>query len=661
MSHGLSKLVRERPILRFRSRFDRVTGYGQHASYIVRSFQSFGYQVETLPYEADNPCEDVARTFVKKWSVPGNELLLATTDIQPCASQWMFSMYETTRLPKDRLENLRRARAIIVPCNWNAQCWNAQGLDLPIYVAPLGFNPDIFHPGNPPRYCVFGAGGNTSISVRSRKNLDTVIDAFLIAFPDQQDVRLHLKVLENCMLRTCNDPRVKVTRGTITEQEMGDWMRGLSVFVSASKAEAFNFFNIQAMATGLPLICCNFGGVQDYFSEAIGYPVSFTLGRPQGCYDELGLWAEPALESLVAQMRAVYENRREARRRGKEAANRARAFTWTAANRVLEKVLRDSGFWERAPSVAALSDEDAIVGFYRRARRVPKAEAPVDLPTHALSNTPRGLGDTVILTPLPYVGALQGLPRFIHCNPQEHRHFSALVARNPYYLPADDRPIVYADVLQRTVDMGNGHFIQRLQRAFGLEPVLKPKGYLQVPGQKIAGRVALHFEAGGPHSSWQRLHIHPRARQLYPESRAMIQEFIDAHPELKFFQLGTPTPFDNVTNLAQNTTEESIAFLQTCEWFIGIISGPMHLATALDVKCVVVINFPPASRIFLPTLVDIDQVESEWFYPQNVHLHQESDGPLVKRLSRSTLESAFEGKIYPYWSDRFLPLIHARL
>ena len=217
-------------------------------------------------------------------------------------------------------------------------------------------------------------------------------------------------------------------------------------------------------------------------------------------------------------------------------------------------------------------------------------------------------------------------------------------------------------MLQHAYAMGNGHFMQRLQRAFGLEPELKPKGFLHLEGNRLSSRVVLHFEPGDGHVAWQRIYVHPRARQLYPESRLLIQKFINAHSELSFVQIGKrPVRLENVQDCTGLALADTIRLIQSCEFFLGIISGPMHLATALGLKCIVLLNFPKADEIYLPALKDINLVESEWLYPQNAHLHQESDGPLVKRLTLPNLEKAFAAQIYPYWSDEYLELIHEKI
>lgn len=304
------------------------------------------------------------------------------------------------------------------------------------------------------------------------------------------------------------------------------------------------------------------------------------------------------------------------------------------------------------------SDEDRILTFYRNVNATAKQHCP-NLREQVLTNTPRGMGDTLLLTSLLRAAADQNTIRYIE---SQSAYFQSLVQFNPFYVSPGPGERVAADVLQRRYDMGNGHFMQRLQRAFGLEPELRPRGVLKVSGDRKSNRVALHFEAGDAHAAWQRVFVHPRARQLYPESRVLIQTFINSHPELTFLQVGRkPTPLDNVKDCTGLPLADSIRLLNSCENFIGIVSGPMHLATALGLKCVVILNFPKAGEIYLPALKNINLIESEWLYPQNVHLHQESDGPLVKRFNLGNLEKAMAGQIYPYWSDEFLSLIHEKL
>jgi ADP-heptose:LPS heptosyltransferase len=108
-------------------------------------------------------------------------------------------------------------------------------------------------------------------------------------------------------------------------------------------------------------------------------------------------------------------------------------------------------------------------------------------------------------------------------------------------------------------------------------------------------------------------------------------------------------------------TEDLVNLIATASWFIGIISGPMHVATALGLKCVVIMNFPEASQMVYPGLKPAKIIEMSWAYPQHVYLHQESESLTVKKLTALNLHKAFNGELYPFWSTKYCSLIHHKL
>lgn len=296
-----------------------------------------------------------------------------------------------------------------------------------------------------------------------------------------------------------------------------------------------------------------------------------------------------------------------------------------------------------------------ILDFYRHRPRRSRLSMPGTLTGFTLTNTALGLGDTVVITDLARSAHKAGRSeRFFSFS----KYFEDLALMNPYHVPGTTPFWVAADQLKYHYNLGNGHFIQRLQRAFGLEVEFVPRGCV-IPSNRSprTADIVLHFEAGA-HAAWQRINVHRMARELYPRSRDIIQGFIDAHPQLVFAEIGAaPSGFRNVDDWTGLPLQETASSMANCEYFLGIMSGPLHLAAALGLKIITIVNFPPADAICLPTLVDIDQVESEWFYPQSVLLHQEGDGPFVPRLTETNLIQAVEGDVYPYWSHAYLDLI----
>src|SRR5437868_15425531 len=76
-------------------------------------------------------------------------------------------------------------------------------------------------------------------------------------------------------------------------------------------------------------------------------------------------------------------------------------------------------------------DESVIIDFYRRATAKPKPRLPFALHQFTLTNTPQGLGDTVVLTHLPRISFQARRSEAIYAF---NAHFKTLVSYNPYWV-----------------------------------------------------------------------------------------------------------------------------------------------------------------------------------------------------------------------------------
>ena len=287
---------------------------------------------------------------------------------------------------------------------------------------------------------------------------------------------------------------------------------------------------------------------------------------------------------------------------------------------------------------------------------IPKPRQPVDFDPwqFSLTNGPQGLGDCVLLSDMPNRA---GRPLGVHSHSGAWPAVEGLLktGSGPYL----DKWL-RADVAYMSNNLGNGHLFQRLRRLYGLKTDPKPFGKLNRTSPMVKNRVALHFDAGR-HQRWQQEHIHPRARIVYPENVKIIQNWINSRPDLEFVEFGSKSSgLEGVKSCVGMELGLQLRVVGTCEWFVGIVSGFMHAAAAYQCKSVVILNFPAARKIVLPTLVDTNLVESEWLYPQNTHLHQDNAGALVPRFSENTLKAAFNGEIYPYFKDNWLSLIYEK-
>lgn len=297
--------------------------------------------------------------------------------------------------------------------------------------------------------------------------------------------------------------------------------------------------------------------------------------------------------------------------------------------------------------------EADIVGFYRNRKKLPRKPAPtLSIGTHTLTNTPTGLGDCVVLTQHMRHGGLSW---------SSSSHWKTLAANSPGHIDKQHPLWVSMSAATEAWDLGPGHHIQRMERLFGVPVSTLPSGSLHAPGIiKSPNRVIVHLEAG-IHVEHQRKVHHPRAREVYPENVEIIRQFVRRHPEMEFWEIGSKRSIgDPAMDFTGKPLDQTIRLMASAQWHLGIISGPYHVAVALGLQPITIINFPAPWELMLPSLVSAGTVEESWLYPQSYILHQDHDSRHWPKFSAFSLEQAFNHEVYPYGDPvRFAQLIES--
>lgn len=294
--------------------------------------------------------------------------------------------------------------------------------------------------------------------------------------------------------------------------------------------------------------------------------------------------------------------------------------------------------------------EDMIVKFYRNARGTSKPKWEVLDPAerkYTLVITPTGIGDCMMLTDIPSAARSAGVKIKAYSSSANH---SILRKYTPDYSDYVTPFQIDLSAANAVFDIGPGHNFQRARRMFGLPCDDLPSGKLVVPNVNRVNRCSIHLIAGH-HAQWQRRNIHSRARFVYDENIGILRRFIIAHPEIEFVEVGGGVLSDLIPSIGK-TLDETIAWMSTATMHIGILSGPLHIAHALGLKTICIINFPNPWELMLPTVKNIDVVEAEWLYPQSCILHQDHDSAHWPKFSLETLEMALNGEVYPYWEPQ---------
>jgi glycosyltransferase involved in cell wall biosynthesis len=239
----------------------------------------------------------------------------------------VFTMWESTRIKPSVCDTINKAVHLMVPSCWSASTFNACGVNTPTSIVPLGIDTSVYTPRPMPPLSpfVFGAAGRVAHG-GCRKGLDDVITAFLLAFPTDKDVRLHIKCFTDCKFGvSTRDPRIVLDR--TFHPDLSSWYAKLHCFVSASRAEGWGLHLHQAMATGRPVLFPHFGATQEFLDDSCGWSYNYTLAPAREYYEGHGLWAEPDVQALAYRMKHARCEPSELNLKGQAAATRAARFS----------------------------------------------------------------------------------------------------------------------------------------------------------------------------------------------------------------------------------------------------------------------------------------------------------------------------------------------
>ena len=270
-----------------------------------------------------------------------------------------------------------------------------------------------------------------------------------------------------------------------------------------------------------------------------------------------------------------------------------------------------------------------------------------------LLNQPPGLGDFLILTPFvndcivytSFPDSKLFLEHFSTCDVDSYYKFDFGTLTTPKEWDHTFGEIRYVSEVEK-YDWGGGHAIQRISKALGREPQIKPKPIIlgDLNDNTINGRVAVKLfkDDGGDDSV---------VNMLGYEEIVIINEFIDRNRgNFEFISLDYYTENKDLVGL--------IHAISTCEYFLGIHTGIMHIATGLGLKSIIIAINPSIDNFYFPNIKQTPDINNMWIYPQNVHIHVDGSNPLVPSLKDPyVLERAFDGDIYPYFDDSYLVIV----
>lgn len=247
---------------------------------------------------------------------------------------WVPSMHTQTAIMKTLESRKEPYKIRIIP----------HGVDINIFKPMETKKPDVF---------TFGFCGGWAQGEKDRKGLDIAIRAFLTEFKPNEKARFFAKInpayggihpmMELNRLGLL-DKRVVVNMDNVLDMQMAQMYNLLDVFVSPTKADAFNMPVLEAMACGVPAITTDFGGMSDYINNGKnGYLVNgeLTFATDANPFYEGVLWAIPYQKEIQEKMRYLFDNPKELKKMSKNAIKTAKLWTWDNSAKKAIKALKE--------------------------------------------------------------------------------------------------------------------------------------------------------------------------------------------------------------------------------------------------------------------------------------------------------------------------------
>lgn len=242
------------------------------------------------------------------------------------------TMFETTEIPDFWAFLINKhSKGLIVPSDFCAKAFRNK-VDVPIAVAPLGVNTETYHyvERQQSDYFTFLMAG----LLHYRKGAEFAVRAFKEEFNWDEPVRLVLKTRRDFLdvgEETLDDPRIQVVNADYSRDDMQNLYHAGDCLIACSRGEASGLTPREAMATGLPAIITDWGGLREIADPRFVYTIdidseeqapavcsSYDQGITQG--QSIGNFAKPSVSHLRKQMRHVFENPDEAKIKGAHAA-----------------------------------------------------------------------------------------------------------------------------------------------------------------------------------------------------------------------------------------------------------------------------------------------------------------------------------------------------
>lgn len=263
-----------------------------------------------------------------------------------------YPFFELDTFSDREKKHLSIPDGIFVSSQWAKDVISQNNIKTPTHIVPLGvntniFNQSLFEKPSHNKYVFLNIG-----KWEVRKGHDVLVDIFLKAFPNEEDVELWVVASEHTNSYSSKeqlqewknkysvDKRIKISTGVSSQLELAHIISQASCGIFMSRAEGWNLELLECMAMNKPTIATNYTAHTEFCNKNNCYLVDIQEKEKafdgkafvgQGSWGKIG---QKQIDECIDHMRFVYKNRIE---NNNEGLKTAQYFSW---NNSADQILR---------------------------------------------------------------------------------------------------------------------------------------------------------------------------------------------------------------------------------------------------------------------------------------------------------------------------------
>jgi glycosyltransferase involved in cell wall biosynthesis len=269
-----------------------------------------------------------------------------------------FPFFELNKFSTLEKHHLLQQDKILVASKWAKTIIEQNGIDVPVFVVPLGVDTTIFKDGMTRKKTDITRFLNVG-KWELRKGHDVIVEAFNRAFTKDDNVELTMachnpflseiqtKEWHDLYKNSCLGSKINIVESRLdTQHQLAALINGHDVGVFPARAEGWNLDLLECMAMGLSVIATNYSGHTEFCTDTNTHLIE--CPNLETAFDGIwfhgqGEWAEVAedeIEQMVVHMRALYKLRKEQGDCYNIAGHETgRKFSWTNSANALVSTL----------------------------------------------------------------------------------------------------------------------------------------------------------------------------------------------------------------------------------------------------------------------------------------------------------------------------------